>query len=156
MLNFREGLNFMCFDNTCNLKQVANLILCWFRVFSPLAFSFLFDFWSHCLAFGTVRKQFSPESKLVLHHELFSSTHRFLQQAPCALPTTESEVFPFAHSSLHSVPCPLLLPPSQMATQQAGTLAPGWICCVFKFPVTQPPSSCSASECNHMRQAVSM
>ena len=82
MLNFREGLKcvVMCFDNTCNLKQVANLILCWFLVFSPLAFSFLFDFWSHCLAFGTVRKQFSPESKLVLHHELFSSTHCFLQR----------------------------------------------------------------------------
>lgn len=81
MLNFREGLKcvFMCFDNTCNLKQVASLILCSFRVFSPLTFSFLFDFWSHCLAFGTVRKQFSPESKLVLHHELFSSTHCFLQ-----------------------------------------------------------------------------
>lgn len=52
----------------------------WIRDVSPLPFSFLFDFWSHRLAFGTVRKQFSPESKLVPHHELFSSTHCFLQR----------------------------------------------------------------------------
>lgn len=143
----------MCFDNTCNLKQVVNLILCWFGMFSPLPFSFLFDFWSHCLAVGTARRQFSPESKLVLHHELFSLTQCFLQHPVLFQPQSLSLPFHISQSPFN--PLPFTSPLFQYGRQQAGTLAPDWICCIFKFQVTGPPSSWSASEYNHMRQAVS-
>lgn len=103
----------MCFDNTCNLKQVVNLILCWFGMFSPLPFSFLFDFWSHCLAVGTARRQFSPESKLVLHHELFSLTQCFLQHPVLFQPQNLS--LPFHTSQSPFNPRPSLLPSSNMA-----------------------------------------
>lgn len=91
----------MCFDNTCNLKQVANLILCWFLVFSPLAFSFLFDFWSHCLAFGTVRKQFFSRVKISTASWIIQ-LDTLLLAAPCALPTTK-----LLKSSLSHIPVPI-------------------------------------------------
>lgn len=143
----------MYFANTCNLKQVVNLILCWFGVFSSLPLSFPFDFWSHCLAFGTVRKQFSPESKLDCIMN-YSAWHT----ASCSTPCSSSPKvwgLPFHTFQSPFSPLPLLFPPPNMAVQQAGTLAPDWICFIFKFQVTSPPSSWSASECNHMRQAVS-
>lgn len=86
----------MCFDDTFNLKQVVKLILCWFGMFFPHPFNLLFDFGSYCLAFGTVRKQFSLESKLVLHHELFSATPCFLQHPrllqPLSLKSSLSQI----------------------------------------------------------------
>lgn len=76
------------------------------------------DFWSYCLAFGTVRKQFSPESKLVLHHELFSSTHCFLQHPVLSSPKVWS--LPF-----HRLQSPFNLLPFTFTSSQYSSPA-GW------------------------------
>lgn len=83
----------------CIVKTV-DLIWDWFKELGPPLFRTVFDFGSHCPAFGTVRKQFSPESKLVSHHELFSPAHCFLWHPVLFQPQS------LKSSHLHSSLCP--------------------------------------------------
>lgn len=92
----------------------------WFKELASLLLRTVFDFWSHCPSSGTVRKQFSPDSKLVLHHELFSPAHCFLWHPMLLQPQSLKSPF-------HTFPSPLSPLPfnsSLLSTQQYNRLVP--------------------------------
>lgn len=76
-----------------------------FKGLAPLLLRAVFDFRSHCPASCTVRKQFSPDLKLVSRHELFRPAHCFLWHPMLLQPQSFKpcfHTFPSSHSLLPS------------------------------------------------------